>query len=69
METKYEGSLSSEIGELNFTILYANGPIIISFDRPIAWLTMQPQEAVAFANELIVLARLKPVPNSDTDQP
>ena len=48
-----EGKLSQDDeGELQFGITNANGQVIINFGKPVAWLGMQPQQALAIADAL-----------------
>lgn len=49
-----EGKLTpSDEGELQFGITNNNGQVIVNFGKPVAWLGMQPQQAVALADALM----------------
>jgi hypothetical protein len=49
-----EGHLSKDDeGEIQFGITNASGQVIINFGKPVAWLGMQPQQALAIADALV----------------
>jgi hypothetical protein len=49
-----EGHLTpDDEGELQFGITNTGGQVIINFGKPVAWLGMQPQQAIVIAEALL----------------
>lgn len=49
-----QGQLSAgDEGELQFGITNAKGQVIVNFGKPVAWLGMEPQQAIAIGEALI----------------
>lgn len=54
-----EGKLNgSDEGSLRFAIGQEGGCVSIAFGKPVAWLAMPPEQAVAMAELLIAKARI-----------
>jgi len=53
-----EGKISEhDEGEIAFAIGHRFGKVLIEFGKPVAWVGMTPQQAIALANALISHAR------------
>lgn len=53
-----EGKMSKhDEGEIIFAVGHPNGKVVIDFGSPVAWVGMNPQQAIAVANSLITHAK------------
>ena len=53
-----EGKMSKhDEGEISFAIGHPNGKVVIDFGSPVAWVGMEPQQAVALAQTLLSHAK------------
>ena len=54
-----DGQLTADDeGSLQFVLSERNNNVIVTFTRPVKWMGMKPQQAVAFAEALIAKARI-----------
>ncbi len=53
-----EGKMAEhDEGEISFAVGHPGGKVVIDFGSPVAWVGMEPQQAVALANTLISHAK------------
>ena len=53
-----EGKMSKhDEGEIAFAVGHPNGKVVIDFGSPVAWVGMEPMQAIALANTLISHAK------------
>lgn len=64
-----EGKMSKhDEGEIAFAVGHPNGKVVIDFGSPVAWVGMEPMQAIALANTLISHAKKARIIGASKDE-